>query len=296
LLQQNKSSPCVCISCDKQYTKTASGEVVSINDDKKNVKQINSNSNSNVNSNNVNNNNANNNNANSNVNIDEYIKDTDEIKATLGPLIDISSAPILNFSQQDKDPSSLIAKKMLQGYTLIDSICSNASCSGSIPLLRDKDGLLFCVSCDDVKEQSARSKKASTVMVDDSSFDDADDEVAYSEYMKARLTSMQTDPIKAIPSSSVSGLVGSRSQQPTASVDSSVHVIKGTDVATKGLGLHQYRHVVTALETKLETAVQSLNAWYVCHATLFYHYHCHYHYHDHYLTISSSSSSSSSLS
>jgi uncharacterized Zn finger protein (UPF0148 family) len=221
--------------------------------------------------------NSNSNKNNNNVNIDEYIKDTDEIKATLGPLIDISSAPILNFSQQDKDPSSLIAKKMLQGYTLIDSICSNASCSGSIPLLRDKDGLLFCVLCDDVvvKEQSPRSKKVSTVVVDDSSFDDADDEVAYSEYMKARLTSMQTDP-KVIPSSSTSsGLVGSRSQQPTTSVDSSVHVIKSTDVATKGLGLHQYRHVVTALETKLETAIQSLNAWYVNP----------YHYHYHYLTI-----------
>ena len=109
-------------------------------------------------------------------------------------MIDISDAPILNFAQHDDDPSSLIAKKMLQGYTLIDSICNRPTCSGSIPLLRDKTGQLHCVHCDsDRVVKGDHIKKTVPVVVsdkrlDDSSFDDADDEVAYSEYMKSRLT------------------------------------------------------------------------------------------------------------
>ena len=129
-----------------------------------------------------------------NVDIQQYLEETNQIKAQLGPLIDISNAPILKHALQDDDPSNLISKKMLQGYTLIDAICDNASCSGSIPLLRDKNGKLFCVVCDDntnkPKEQKMDIDKVRRTSSDDdssNSFDDADDEVAYSEYTKRRL-------------------------------------------------------------------------------------------------------------
>jgi hypothetical protein len=88
------------------------------------------------------------------VDIQQYLEETNQIKAQLGPLIDLSNAPILKHALQEDDPSNLISKKMLQGYTLIDSICGNPSCSGNIPLLRDKNGKLFCVLCDDNKSNS----------------------------------------------------------------------------------------------------------------------------------------------
>lgn len=136
-----------------------------------------------------------------NVDIQQYLEETNQIKAQLGPLIDISNAPILKHALQDDDPSNLISKKMLQGYTLIDSICGNPSCSGNIPLLRDKNGKLFCVLCDDdntIKPNKPIINNEEKIIVDkigrtssddysSNSFDDADDEIAYSEYMKSRL-------------------------------------------------------------------------------------------------------------
>jgi len=164
----NKDSPYLCVSCNNNYIQSSNGEFVikSDNNQKLDAK----------------------------VDIQQYLEETNQIKAQLGPLIDLSNAPILKHALQEDDPSNLISKKMLQGYTLIDSICGNPSCSGNIPLLRDKNGKLFCVLCDDNKSNSKQIEEKMNIDIgrtssDDSSnsFDDADDEIAYSEYMKRRL-------------------------------------------------------------------------------------------------------------
>ena len=262
LLQLSKDSPCRCISCDKQYVKSETGEfsvyLEGTNSSRSQPK---------------------------NIDIVEYKKDTDDIKTALGPLIDISNAPILNFAQHDDDPSNLIAKKMLQGYTLIDTICSRSTCSGNIPLLRDKTGQLHCVFCDAVNEgKGDRVKKSSPVLetgtwvdkrLDDSSFDDADDEAAYSEYMKTRLTGigMLINSTTSIhyhhQHSFISAIQGTKDEsiKPIKTVPTQVLVSNGTAPMTTphiaAMGVNKYSSIVTALEAKLQAAVDSLTVWYV---------------------------------
>ena len=47
-------------------------------------------------------------------------------------------APILNFAKSD--PSQKISQKLMKGWALLDKCCPLPSCSGNIPLLRDKEG------------------------------------------------------------------------------------------------------------------------------------------------------------
>lgn len=45
-----------------------------------------------------------------------------------------------------EDPSVKLSQKMLQGWALLDAVCTG-SCKGSVPLLRSRDGEVVCVGC-----------------------------------------------------------------------------------------------------------------------------------------------------
>ena len=65
--------------------------------------------------------------------------------AALGiqPLFDLSSAPILPKAGQDaKDSSEALAAKLMMGWAMLDETCSLEGCSGDVPLMRDKKGLV----------------------------------------------------------------------------------------------------------------------------------------------------------
>ena len=63
--------------------------------------------------------------------------------------LDLNDAPILNLfekSQTDvrkRDPSELIAAKLLQGWAMLEQACSE----DGVPLMRDKEGCVQCVVC-----------------------------------------------------------------------------------------------------------------------------------------------------
>lgn len=64
----------------------------------------------------------------------------DATSASYSSLHDISNAPLLPKREEAVDSSTLIAKRLLQGWALLDKLCYSDSCHGSVPLMRDHSG------------------------------------------------------------------------------------------------------------------------------------------------------------
>ena len=58
-------------------------------------------------------------------------------------LASLGDGPIVSLEAisrgRGRDPSELIAQRMMQGWAMIDETCQNASCFNEIPLLRNKN-------------------------------------------------------------------------------------------------------------------------------------------------------------
>ena len=60
--------------------------------------------------------------------------------------MDLSAAPMLPREDvDDNDPSEALAAKLLQGWAMLDEVCSYEDCSGNVPLMRDKRGQVDCI-------------------------------------------------------------------------------------------------------------------------------------------------------
>lgn len=61
---------------------------------------------------------------------------------TLHPLVDLSQAPFLEDEDEAprEDVTRLISSKLLLGWAMLDETCGNPDCSGSVPIMRDKQG------------------------------------------------------------------------------------------------------------------------------------------------------------
>lgn len=118
----------------------------------------------------------------------------------LPPLFDISDAPILNLaSNNDSDPSVQISKYLVKGWALLDEVCTNSSCDGNIPLMRDRNGVKHCVSCENsvtaapttatttATSSSLVNNKVSASLSDDDDFNGDDDKIIYEKYAQQML-------------------------------------------------------------------------------------------------------------
>ncbi|RKP23067.1 hypothetical protein SYNPS1DRAFT_31238 [Syncephalis pseudoplumigaleata] len=56
---------------------------------------------------------------------------------------------------QQADVSRLLGEKMLQGWTLMEAACQSSECIG-VPLMKDLQGRLYCVSCQKTSDDAAR--------------------------------------------------------------------------------------------------------------------------------------------
>jgi hypothetical protein len=52
-----------------------------------------------------------------------------------GPIVSLEAVS----RSRGRDPSELIAQRMMQGWAMLDETCPNASCFNEIPLLRNKN-------------------------------------------------------------------------------------------------------------------------------------------------------------
>lgn len=68
----------------------------------------------------------------------------------------LKDAPMLAVRQKsnEDDASSLIAKHLIQGWALLDEVCSQSCCNGEVPLMKDKQGNKVCVGCYLTKKQN----------------------------------------------------------------------------------------------------------------------------------------------
>jgi hypothetical protein len=72
---------------------------------------------------------------------------------SLAPLIDLSDAPILNFNTESEgekggvvDVSAKLSQRLMQGWAIMDDVCTDTLCTGNVPLMRDRSGQV--VQCD----------------------------------------------------------------------------------------------------------------------------------------------------
>ncbi|GAO45795.1 hypothetical protein SAICODRAFT_29494 [Saitoella complicata NRRL Y-17804] len=82
--------------------------------------------------------------------VDEIESDIDEDTAADEPEQASTSAPTDSKARQEQSSraSSLIGEKLLQGWAMLNSVCSNDTCYG-VPLLRNpKDRREYCVICE----------------------------------------------------------------------------------------------------------------------------------------------------
>lgn len=122
----------------------------------------------------------------------------EELVSDFGGFFD-SEVPVLalsSFATDADDASQKISQRLLQGWALLDEVCSSATCRGSTPLMRDREGHKCCVECghttdskDTVRPVSTTATKAAAPIhvpvaaataagsndVDDSGNDDDDD-------------------------------------------------------------------------------------------------------------------------
>lgn len=69
--------------------------------------------------------------------------EADSAKLSTNSIADWDNKPILNFAKRDeneRDLSSKISQKLLQGWAMLDKSCISGNCSGDAPLLRDREG------------------------------------------------------------------------------------------------------------------------------------------------------------
>lgn len=81
------------------------------------------------------------------------------------PLVDLSLAPFLpvDETEPERDVSAIIGSKLLQGWAMLDETCSSASCSGGVPLMRDKKGQVRCMHARAHAVVNTRRSTASSV-------------------------------------------------------------------------------------------------------------------------------------
>ncbi|KAI8051303.1 hypothetical protein BDF22DRAFT_744917 [Syncephalis plumigaleata] len=63
-------------------------------------------------------------------------------------------SPISTRRARQDDVSRLLGEKMLQGWTLMESVCESNSCVG-VPLMKDLQGRLYCVACQKTVDELA---------------------------------------------------------------------------------------------------------------------------------------------
>lgn len=159
-----------------------------------------------------------------------------EMKNSTPPLF--SDAPILDFSRsrREEDSSSKIAEKLVKGWALLNEVCQSPTCNGTVPLLRDMNGVKHCVECSsappgafarrqvvapasakmhhravfDVEEEQVEEDDGDDDGDDDENDDDdedAQDSAAYAAYAQKRLVgaSRSRAPGVASPGSSLAG-------------------------------------------------------------------------------------------
>lgn len=79
-----------------------------------------------------------------------------------------SEVPVLalsSFAADADDASQKISQRLLQGWALLDEVCSSATCRGSTPLMRDRDGHKCCVECGHTADSNGAARLASAPSV-----------------------------------------------------------------------------------------------------------------------------------
>merc|ERR1711871_1579177 len=61
----------------------------------------------------------------------------------------LMDAPVLSAYRNDNanDASARIAKYLVEGYALLDEVCTQPCCNGEVPLIQDRQGNKICVQC-----------------------------------------------------------------------------------------------------------------------------------------------------
>jgi len=64
--------------------------------------------------------------------------------STLNDLVPFLPSP----PSTDQGPSAMLAKRLVQGWAMLDEVCTSTTCKGHVPLMRDRSGKKMCVVCE----------------------------------------------------------------------------------------------------------------------------------------------------
>ena len=108
----------------------------------------------------------------------------------------------------DNGPSSILAQKLLLGWSMLEQVCNSEQCKGHVPLMRDRKGTTKCVICevDDAPVKKATAAASTTPSSETlignrkklTSNDDLDDDAdnVVQQYMKQRKAELSSNVSK----------------------------------------------------------------------------------------------------
>ena len=144
--------------------------------------------------------------------INNDINYEDDIPVTSSSTPPTPSLPPRVPDMSDNGPSSVLAQKLLLGWSMLDKVCNSEQCKGHVPLMRDRKGITKCVICegDDVPVKKTSSTTTTATPSSQTSIgnrkrlnsnediDDDEDDVV-KQYMNQRKAEMTTSTPTTAP-------------------------------------------------------------------------------------------------